>query len=217
MQTLKSIYQSHFKSLSFLILALGFSCASLLARIKLNKSIFYLFLVWNIFLALVPYFLTVYLSSKEQLSRFKFLVIGAIWLLFLPNAPYIITDFVHLKVSNSYLWWIDILVLLSFSLTGLYLFYASLHQMEILINKYFKRIPIKAFRITIFFLCGFGVYLGRFLRFNSWEILSQPQDIIFEILNIIFHPFQHTEAWWFTFGFGVFLFVGHFGIYKSNN
>lgn len=212
MQKLKSIYNSNFKSFSFLIIAIGFSCSSLLARIKLNKSIFYLFLIWNVFLALTPYFITIYLSSKQQILRLKLLIIGSVWLLFLLNAPYIITDFIHLKVSNNYLWWIDILVLLSFSLTGLYLFYTSLSQMEIIIKAHFKTISIKIFRITLFFLCGFGVYLGRFLRFNSWEVLSQPQNIVLEIINITTHPFQNHEAWLFTLGFGLFLWVGYFGV-----
>lgn len=215
MEHLKTILQSKFKTISLIVVATLFSCTSLLLRIKLNKSIFYIFLIWNVFLAIIPYGITMYLNSRKQVSKFWLLSIGVVWLLFLPNAPYIITDFVHFKISNSYLWWLDILMLLSFSLTGLYLFYTSLFDMQILVKKTFKKIPIQIVSILILFLCGFGVYLGRFLRYNSWGILNEPQRLISDAFYIIINPMQHKEAWLFTLGFGIFLWIGYC-IFKHN-
>ncbi|WP_299102968.1 DUF1361 domain-containing protein [uncultured Winogradskyella sp.] len=216
MNLIKNVIQSQFKTLSLISVALLFSGISLLVRIKLNKSFFYLFLIWNVFLAFVPYAITMYLSTKKNISKvtlgFGFLV----WLAFLPNAPYIITDLIHLRTANNTFLWLDILVVLSFALSGLFLFYLSLIDMQNLMSSKFEKLPVKTITTIILFLCGFGVYLGRFLRYNSWEIISGPQILFIDIINIIIAPFQHYEAWLFTIGFGLFLVVG-FWMFKNLN
>lgn len=209
METIKTLIQSKFKTLSLVTVALTFSIISLMVRIKLNKSFFYLFLVWNVFLATIPYAITMYLNTKQKLSKLKLGFWFLVWLAFLPNAPYIVTDLIHLKESNYHLMWLDILVVLSFAMSGLFLFYLSVLDMQRLISQKFKRIPIPFFTITLMFLCGFGVYLGRFLRYNSWEIISNPQVLISDIFEIITSPFQNVTAWFFTLGFGGFLLVGY--------
>jgi uncharacterized membrane protein len=60
------------------------------------------------------------------------------------------------------------------------------------------------------------VYLGRFLRYNSWEIISNPQLLISDIFDILISPFHNSEAWLFTLGFGGFLVVGYF-VFKNLN
>ncbi len=209
METIKTLIQSKFKTLSLVTVALTFSIITLMVRIKLNKSFFYLFLVWNVFLATIPYAITMYLNTKQKLSKLKLGFWFLVWLAFLPNAPYIVTDLIHLKESNYHLMWLDILVVLSFAMSGLFLFYLSVLDMQQLISQKFKRIPIPFFTITLMFLCGFGVYLGRFLRYNSWEIISNPQVLISDIFEIITSPFQNVTAWLFTLGFGGFLLVGY--------
>ena len=216
MQTLKTLIQSKFKTLSLVTLVLSFSVFLLMMRIKLNKSYFYLFLIWNVFLAIIPYAITMYLNTKPNLNKLKLGFWFLVWLAFLPNAPYIITDLLHLRVANDTLVWLDILVVLSFALSGLFLFYLSLIDMQHIMAKRFKRMPIKNLTIELLFLCGFGVYLGRFLRYNSWEIISNPQYLISDIFNIIIAPYQHYEAWLFTFGFGAFLVIG-FWVFKNLN
>jgi len=88
--------------------------------------------------------------------------------------------------------------------------------MKQIISERFKSIPIGTITTIILFLCGFGVYLGRFLRYNSWEIISNPQILISDVFNIFFSPFQNSEAWLFTLGFGTFLVVG-FWMFKNLN
>ena len=179
-----------------------------MVRIKLNKSFFYLFLVWNIFLAIIPYAITMYLETIK-LNRLKLGFWFCIWLLFLPNAPYIITDLLHIKVSHSNMLWLDILVILSFASTGLLLFYLTLEDMKTIIRKQLTKILVNNLMTIIIFLSAFGIYLGRYLRYNSWEIISHPQILIGDIINIIISPLQNSEAWLFTFGFGSFLAVGY--------
>ena len=214
METIKTLIQSRFRTLSFVTVALTFSIIALMVRIKLNKSFFYLFLVWNVFLAIIPYTITMYLNSKENLSKFVLGVGFLVWLAFLPNAPYIVTDFIHIRRSNDILLWLDVIVILSFAFTGLLLFYSSLYDMQNMMTSKFKKVPTKVFTLLLLFLCSFGVYLGRFLRYNSWEILSNPKLLISDIISILFSPFQNSEAWFFTLGFGTFLTVGYW-IFKN--
>lgn len=209
MKTIKTLIQSKFKTLSLVIVALTFSVIALMVRIKLNKSFFYLFLVWNVFLAIIPYTITMYLDTKSNLSKLKLSFWFLTWLAFLPNAPYIVTDLIHIRVGNNHLLWLDVLVVLSFALSGLLLFYLSLLDMQQLIKSKFKRIPIESTSIFIIFLCGFGVYLGRFLRYNSWEIISNPQVLISDVFKIMVSPFQNVTAWLFILGFSGFLVVGY--------
>lgn len=209
METIKTLIQSKFKALSLVVVALSFSIITLMIRIKLNKSFFYLFLVWNVFLAIIPYTITMYLNTKSNLSKLKLSFWFLAWLAFLPNAPYIITDLIHIRVGNDNWLWLDIIVVLSFALSGLLLFFLSLLDMQNLMTSQFKKIPIETISLIIIFLCGFGVYLGRFLRYNSWEIVSNPQVLISDIFEIITSPFQNITAWLFTLGFGGFLVVGY--------
>ena len=214
MKTLKTLIINKYETLSMLFSALIMSFILLMVRIKLNKSFFYLFLVWNIFLAIIPYVITVYLS-RIKLNKIKLGFGFCVWLLFLPNAPYIITDLLHLRVSTTHILWLDILVISSFAITGMLLFFLSLNEMKALIKLHFNKFPAGVIITTVILLCGFGVYLGRFLRYNSWEILSNPQQLLLDVIEMLIHPFEHSEVWLFTFGFGGFLFI-IFRIFNKN-
>ncbi len=208
MNTIKTLIINRFKIFSLLSISMALSIVLLMIRMKLTHSFFYLFLVWNLFLAVIPFAITTYLTSFQKLNKIGFIIWFSAWLLFLPNAPYIITDLLHLKISASHLLWLDVLVVSSFALNGLLMFSFSLLDMETLLNQYLKRKTITFAIIAILFLSGFGVYLGRFLRYNSWEIIQNPSGLFTDIFNIILHPNQHLEAWLFTFLFGVFLSIG---------
>ena len=216
MEVLKTLILNRFKTLSLITVALLFSVILLMVRMKLNKSYFFLFLIWNVFLAIIPYAITMYLNTSQNLSKLNLGFWFMVWLAFLPNAPYIVTDLIHIRLGNDSFLWLDVLVGLSFALSGLLLFYVSIIDMQKLVTSQFKKLPVEAMTIALIFLCGFGVYLGRFLRYNSWEIISGPQYLIMDIITIIISPFQHFEAWLFTLGFGTFLVVG-FWMFKNLN
>jgi len=122
MKTLKTLIQSRFKNLLLVTVALTFSVIVLMVRMKLNKSFCYSFLIWNVFLAIIPYVMTMYLSTKPKLSKLALGIWFLTWLVFLPNAPYIITDLIHIRIGNYNLLWLDVLVLLSFALSGCFFF-----------------------------------------------------------------------------------------------
>lgn len=216
METIKTLIQERFKTLSLITVALLFSSVLLMVRMKLNKSYAFLFLIWNVFLAIIPYAITMYLNTTPKLTQLKLGFWFMVWLAFLPNAPYIVTDLIHIRIGNDALLWLDVLVVLSFALSGLLLFYVSILDMQQLMLLRFKKRPVEIFSIAILFLCGFGVYLGRFLRYNSWEIISEPHYLFMDIVSMIVSPFQHFEAWLFTFGFSAFLVVG-FWMFKNLN
>ena len=204
---MKSLINKNYEIFSLLIIAISLSGALLAFRIKFLKSFYLLFLVWNIILAVIPYVITMYLSTIK-LTKLKLGIWFCIWLLFLPNAPYIITDLLHLKLSSSSMLWLDILVILSFACTGMLLFFLSLNDMKLLIGEQFKKVPVKHLTTLIIFLCAFGVYLGRFLRYNSWEVISNPMNLLSDIFKIVVYPNQNFQVWLFTLGFGFFLWVG---------
>ncbi|WP_442809365.1 DUF1361 domain-containing protein [Tamlana sp. 2201CG12-4] len=208
MNHIKQLLFNRFKTFSLITISISFSIVLLMIRMKLTHSYFYLFLVWNLFLAVVPFTITTYLSSLPKLNKYILFFWFSVWLLFLPNAPYIVTDLLHIKISTSHLLWLDVLLITSFALNGLALFYFSLIDMKIVLTNIMNVRQIKSLIFTIPFLCGFGVYLGRFLRYNSWEIISNPRFLITDILNILIKPFHHTEAWLFTLLFGTFLSIG---------
>ena len=189
---------------------MAFSIILLMIRMKLTHSFFYLFLVWNLFLAVIPFAISTYLISKSKLNKFVFLIWFSVWLLFLPNAPYIVTDLLHLKISETHMLWLDILVIMSFALNGLMLFYISIGDMKTILQTFINKKKANYIITILLFLSGFGVYLGRFLRYNSWEIISNPKYLFVDIINMVIKPFTYQEAWLFTILFGMFLSVGNF-------
>lgn len=208
MDCLKHLLFNRFKIFSLLSLSMLLSIVLLMVRMKLNQSFFFLFLIWNLFLAVIPFAITIYLSSNPKLNKYSLLLWLGVWLLFLPNAPYIITDLLHLKKGSYHLLWLDILVVTSFALNGLLLFFLSLLDMKVILSVFITKKYLNFLYVFILFLSGFGVYLGRFLRYNSWEIIQNPIDLLNDILTIVLHPSLHPEAWLFTFTFGSFLTIG---------
>jgi uncharacterized membrane protein len=205
METLKKRIINRFKILSLLTISLALSVVFLMIRMKLNQSFYLLFLVWNLFLAVIPFAITTSLISRSKPPKILFIIAFGIWLLFLPNAPYIITDLLHLRSSQQHLMWLDVLVIVSFSFNGLILFMLSLSDMEQLLNQYINRKLNVPVMLTIFGLTAFGVYLGRFLRYNSWELINNPVELFSDIISIIIQP--NIEAWIFTITFGSFLAI----------
>ncbi len=205
MTTLKSILFDRYKLFSLLTLSMALSLFLLVIRIKINASFYLLFMVWNLFLAIVPFALSLRMKQTKRQHWFLFIIQFSAWLLFLPNAHYMITDLLHLINSERYMMWLDILVILSFAFNGLILYYLSLFDIEILLYRYIKPSLVKPAITIVIGLTAFGVYLGRFLRFNSWEIISAPTELFSDILDIIIRP--DVQAWLFTFTFGTFLAV----------
>ncbi|UOB16510.1 DUF1361 domain-containing protein [Abyssalbus ytuae] len=188
----------------YLILSIIFSLLLLFFRIFLTHSVFYSFLVWNLILAAIPLFVTIIIDKSNLVKHNKVLFFAGFifWILFLPNSPYILTDFVHFKLSSPMPVWFDILLLISFSFNGLILGIISMIKMQKILSPYLSVKKLLILMLAVSILCGFGIYLGRFLRYNSWDMLTSPELIITEVYHRIMYPFKHLKTWGVTFGFG---------------
>lgn len=204
MEKIKTFIIQRFNVLFYLFGVSLISMFLLMLRLKITQSFFFLFLVWNLFLAVIPIVITLYLSQKKQLKLWRFCLWFAFWLLFLPNAPYMITDAIHLRLSSGHLLIFDTILVGFFALSGLIYYTVSVNDMENILLVYFPK-TTKYILFVIPFAVGFGIYLGRFLRWNSWDLLSKPQHLIRSLWDMISMPSEHILAWIITFSFGIFL------------
>jgi len=209
MNYINNLISYRYKSLALLSVSVSFTLILLMIRMKLAHSYNYLFLVWNLFLATIPYAITIYLVSIPKLNKITLLLAFGIWLLFLPNAPYILTDMWHLRYNEPHIFWLDILLISAFAINGMILFYFSMNDMKTVLLQNLSKLNTKLIITFVFFLSAFGVYLGRFLRYNSWEILSNPKTLIMDITAILTQPKAHVEPWLFTLVFGAFFTIGY--------
>jgi uncharacterized membrane protein len=190
-----------------------FSMALWRWRADITGSSRYGFLVWNLFLAWIP-FLVGYLiyAVASRGNRLRWLIPAAafIWLIFFPNAPYILTDFQHLNQPG---WqdidtWYDVLMLMWFAFTGLLLGIVSLFMMQEVIRWQFGRWTGWGFVALVTALTSLGVYMGRFLRWNSWDILHKPGELALLTLQHVESPSARSIVFTGIFGaFFLFLYL----------
>jgi uncharacterized membrane protein len=136
----------------------------------------YHFLLWNLTLAWVPLLLAlvIYDRYRRGASLLPLLPLAGLWLLFLPNAPYILTDFVHLSAGHPAPLWLDGATVSAFAWTGLLLGFVSLYLVHAVARHRFGTTRAWCFVAGVLGLVSFGVCLGRFLRWNSWDVVTQP-------------------------------------------
>jgi uncharacterized membrane protein len=176
-------------SLSSLVIFAVSAVALLAFRMVKLEKIQYGFLAWNLFLAWIPLFVSIGLFYYQ--TAIKKLNIGVlasgliVWLLFLPNAPYIITDLLHLnrKMHPHIPIWYDALMIFSFAFAGLLAGFYSLYFVQQLLNQYLKAKTVWLLIGICLGLTGYGLYIGRVLRWNSWDIITNPFDLIESVLH----------------------------------
>ena len=179
----------------------AFIAAMLAARMIYSGGIHFLFLVWNLFLAWVPYAVSILFRSKSAAKKSGRLLLFGTWLLFFPNALYIITDIIHLRDTGQAPVWYDAVLLFTASFTGLAMGFASLVNVELFIGRVFPRLSKRynpLIIILFFFLGAFGVYLGRFERWNSWNIINDPNALLQNIAIKFTAPVEHVRTWGVT-------------------
>jgi uncharacterized membrane protein len=163
------------------LLASSALAAALLAgRVVLSGNLTLVFLAWNLTLAWVPWVCSTAASAAR--SRAPILIAGAVWLAFLPNAPYLVTDFLHLRHRAPIPLWYDIALLSSFAWTGCLLAVVSLRAMHVLVARRLGAVAGWAFVAASAGLTGLGIYIGRFLRWNSWDLAVRPAAVIEDLI-----------------------------------
>ncbi len=192
-----------------------FCALLLLIRMRITGSYYFSFIVWNLFLAAMPLGFAILLPRSRHFSHS--LPLLAMWLLFFPNAPYVLTDLIHLQPRAAIPLWFDLLMLLSFALTALGFGFQSLHLVQQWIAEQTSALTGWLAVLVIMPLTGFGIYLGRFLRWNSWDIIKRPFSLFGDIFVLVRHPLAHLHTWGFTIGFAVMLLIAYLAWMQSPN
>lgn len=156
----------------------------------------FLFLAWNLFLAWVPYLAALRLGKLQRRNAavWNLLLWLVIWLAFLPNAPYIVTDFIHLKYRPPVPFWYDLLLLFAFAFTGLMLGLLSLHEVQRTLRQWFAPLWTWLMALSAIGLSGFGVWLGRFQRWNSWDLVTNPLGLLRDIAHTFMQRHELLQA-----------------------
>lgn len=183
-----------------LLTLLSFSAVStilLVIRIVASGSLRLSFLQWNLFLAWLPvlFAFLIYgrVSSRRDLT-WQNMLLFAFWIFFLPNSFYIITDLIHLQSSGEVSLLYDTALITSYVLNGLLLGFVSLYIVKRVLSRFLASKEVNFIIQIILLLSAFAIYLGRYLRWNTWDLVFNPAGIIYDVSDRIINPgsYQHT-------------------------
>lgn len=202
-----SKFQSGLTEMLFNLILFG--VLMVIVRVIYTAQFRFVFLLWNLFLALVPMLLTRLMFSGRILlsGRPMFCLLFVCWLLFIPNSFYLITDLIHLKSDSKLPQWYDLLLLFSFAITGFIIGLMSIRRMETLFRIVFPLVTPYLFIVPVLFLSALGVYMGRFLRYNSWDVFLGAPELLTDMYSFISNPLGHESAWGMVTSFFVFLLL----------
>jgi uncharacterized membrane protein len=178
-----------------------------LIKVETTGSTRYLFLNWNLFLAAIPWLMSTLalLGKNTQRNTAVLCACAVVWLLFFPNAPYLLTDLFHLKKMESASAWFDLVLLLSFAWTGLLFRFQSLLDLQKITRNILSKRQSALLISGLLFVASFGVYLGRYLRWNSWDIVNNPLRLMGDIGDRFASPLAHPRTWAMTILLGALL------------
>jgi len=210
---LKLLYFDRSEVERLLVLSAMFSVGLLLFRAAVTGDLFFFFLGWNLFLAFIPYAMTEWISRRPiwMDQTIRFIPFLSVWLLFIPNSFYILTDLFHLNKGGNVPRWFDLSLILSFAWNGLILGLLSVRRMEVIISSRFSFLNGLVFVVLVMALNALGIYIGRYLRFNSWDILTSPFSLAGEIVYLIIHPLRNLREWGMIFSFTILLVIMYEG------
>jgi len=199
-----------------LTFASAVSVALVIARICWTGNIRYAFLIWNLFLAWLPLIFSLLACEQYQTGtrrNWRFPALAGAWLLFFPNAPYIFTDLIHLTARFYGHFWVDLMLILLCAFTGLVLGFVSLYLMQTVVTCMFGRLASWIFIALVAGLTGFGIYLGRFLRYNSWDVLVRPVKFYHDVGAWAAGSLAYPTSVAFPMLFATFVFLAYLMLY----
>lgn len=188
-------------------------------RIVIWDKMSFLYILWNIFLAFIPFLISFTILSFLKEGKFNKLILIAgfiLWILFIPNAPYIVTDLIHLGTSRSVPILYDAILLFSSAYVGLILGFYSLSQMEQIIQMRLSKRKTSVVMGIIILVISFGMYIGRFLRFNSWDVFFNHTSLLKNIWEIFSQSTLHMAVYLYTLLFFSFLYLFYIAWKYSN-
>ncbi|MEP7107456.1 MAG: DUF1361 domain-containing protein [Ferruginibacter sp.] len=192
----------------------AFILGMIICRVLYSGSLRFIFLLWNLFLAWIPFRISLYLSGRKIPKGWQAGLLLTGWLLFFPNALYIITDLIHLEARTNVPIWYDAVLLFTSAIAGLMLAFASLYKIEEYFSKQISNSAANKLILVCLFIGSFGVYLGRFLRWNSWDIITNPYELAKEIAVRLLFPIEYYRTWAITLLFTCLFSLLYFTIKK---
>ena len=172
----------------------------------------YRYLVWNLTLAWIPLLVALLLVAayRHRASWVGLLTLGAVWLVFLPNAPYVLTDFVHLDDQHRLF---DTVIIASFAFTSLALGFASLLLVQLVVTRAAGALAGWLLVVGALFASSVGIYLGRVLRLNSWDVLWRPRLVGAIARGRLDDPLGNRYLLGFVAALCGFLMLAYLGLY----
>jgi len=185
-------------------------------RILYTGNLNYGALIWNLFLAWIPFALAlaVYDGFRRGAARFPLVAGGVLWLIFFPNAPYIVTDIKHIRTWSGVPIWGDAILVGAAASVGLALGFVSLYLMQAVARRLVGALNAWLFAFAVLALSSLGVYLGRYLRWNSWDLIVQPERVLGDVWTGIANPLAYPHAVAVTVVFTVFLAATYLAFYS---
>ena len=192
----------------------------------------YSFMIWNLFLAWIPLWLAVAIAFIARGGRRAYGLIAGlamVWLLFFPNAPYLLTEFIHLDADYAVRErpvrllagvspgkaapaWYDAALILMFAWNGLLLAFVSLHLVQHVVRRLAGAAWSWAAAVIVLALSAFGMSIGRFQRWNSWDLFSQPAALLEDVIGRVLNPIDHPRTTAVTVVFGSFLLMAYLAV-----
>jgi uncharacterized membrane protein len=193
----------------WLVICTSFSLVLLLIRIISSARYSYVFLAWNLILAYIPFLISNWLSLHREVLKYRLKLAFVIfaWILFMPNSFYIVTDLFHLDNMGYGHPWFDLTLILSFAWNGILLGLLSIRKMETLLRQAKGKFISGVVICVVMWLNAFGIYIGRFLRFNSWDVVANPFSLFGEIADIVLNPYDYRYVWAMSCCFAFFMII----------
>ena len=161
-----------------------------------NHNLEFSYLIWNLFLAWIPFLLALRLVAvlRHKLwSSWEAIGWSLLWLLFLPNSFYLISDFIHLQDVQRVDVLYDAVMFTSFIFTGVLLGFSSLYLVHIQLRRRFSPRAAAAWIAATLVVCSIAVYIGRDLRWNSWDVLVNPGGLLFDLSDRLIHLTSYPQ------------------------
>lgn len=212
--------------LSYILAALGYiACGIYLTRV--SGLFIHSAIIWNLFLAVLPLLCSLIFTHTTHQHKIIHILSLIAWFLFFPNAPYMITDFIHITPLTFYeyassgsiylqniITWMQLLYLALGIFVGVLSGFKSLAILHTYFKKHYSPLIIHILLAFVFLSSGYGIFLGRFLRLNSWDILH-PFAMISEIISQT-NSFAIAFSIMFA-GFLALLYIAYLSLSQKKN
>ena len=201
-----------------LLLANGVSLLLFLLRMVDSGSTRYWFLIWNLILAWLPLGFAILLLSKLKLRPWVdpvCILLSLLWLVFLPNSFYLVSDLIHLQTTAEVSVLYDAVLFTSFIFNGFLAGFISIYLIHKELLKRLKQPQVNLIIAGVLLVCSFAIYLGRVLRWNTWDIVLHPTGIIFDVSEQVVNDAAKSNALVTTLSFflllgGMYIAIWHF-------